>query len=217
MLNKSLAYKVRIKRILILIFSVLQLIGIAAILLGYTAKIIHLTPFHLLFAASILLIDMEHVSLKSLLFFLFVCFFGLGVEMIGVNTGIPFGHYTYGESLGIKVFATPLVMAINWFLVVFLSCSISDRVSSHACVKILLGGCLALLLDFFIEPVAPLLDYWVWESGVPPSTNFLSWFLLSAFFVAVYIFLNVRINSTLAPILYLEFLCFFALIQTVST
>jgi len=39
---------------------------------------------------------------------------GYLVEVIGVNTGILFGHYGYSLQMGPALLGTPLVMGISW-------------------------------------------------------------------------------------------------------
>ncbi|HAK11549.1 MAG TPA: hypothetical protein DCO78_05820, partial [Chitinophagaceae bacterium] len=44
---------------------------------------------------------------------------GMITEMIGVNTGLLFGNYAYGEVMGAKLNGVPLLIGVNWFVVVF--------------------------------------------------------------------------------------------------
>jgi len=41
----------------------------------------------------------------------------------------------------------------------------------------LLGSVLMVLIDLCIEPVAPLFDYWTFESGTAPLSNYLGWLI----------------------------------------
>ena len=41
------------------------------------------------------------------------------------------------------------------------------------------GAALMVALDFFIEPVAPVFDYWHWNAGFAPLRNYIDWFVVS--------------------------------------
>ena len=53
-------------------------------------------------------------DLKTLAVFCFIFIAGIIIEIIGVNTGLIFGNYSYGKGLGIKIWGTPLLIGINW-------------------------------------------------------------------------------------------------------
>jgi putative membrane protein len=44
--------------------------------------------------------------------------------MLGVHTGILFGNYKYGNALGLKLNDVPILIGINWFIVVY-ACGMS--------------------------------------------------------------------------------------------
>ena len=39
-------------------------------------------------------------------------------EAIGVNTGLLFGTYEYGANLGFKIFGVPLIIGVNWTVLI---------------------------------------------------------------------------------------------------
>ena len=41
------------------------------------------------------------------------------LELIGVQTVLLFGNYTYGDYLGFKVLGTPFIIGLLWFIVTF--------------------------------------------------------------------------------------------------
>ena len=73
-------------------------------------------------------------------------------EIIGVNSGLLFGSYYYGENLGISVFGVPLVIGLNW-VVLTISCgNVSYYIfSKNKIFSILLGSFLMLFLDVIME------------------------------------------------------------------
>ena len=101
------------------------------------------------------------------------------VEAIGTNTGIIFGGYTYGQSLGFKVFGTPLSMAVNWMISVYMVAIVLKYWFKNIWMLGLIGALLMVLYDILLEPVAIRLDMWSWDAGTPPIQNYVAWFVVS--------------------------------------
>lgn len=104
---------------------------------------------------------------------------GWAVEAIGTNTGIVFGDYAYGPSLGPKLWGTPLAMAVNWIISVYLIVMILGSKIVNIWRLGLAGALLMVIYDILLEPVAIRLDMWSWGSGTPPLQNYLAWFVIS--------------------------------------
>lgn len=138
-------------------------------------------------------------------FFLMSCFLiGLGVEIIGVQTGILFGNYSYGVVMGYRILDTPLILGVNWFIVIYcsgmsvysLKSRLIDQTSSSAggikikfkAVPIVLGGALlTTFYDWLMEPVAVRLGYWRWNGdGSIPVSNYICWFLISGLLLSIF-------------------------------
>ena len=110
--------------------------------------------------------------------FAFIC--GFLVEMAGVNTGLIFGPYSYGEVLGPGLFGTPYIIGLNWFLLSYCALCLLDLFSWANWLKFLLACGLMVGLDYLIEPVAIRLHFWAWEDNMIPVQNYLGWAILSA-------------------------------------
>ena len=100
----------------------------------------------------------------------------MGGEILGVNYGLLFGDYYYGENLGWKVLGVPLLIGVNWMVLTFLSAYISKQIFQNKWLTFFAGALLMVGLDFFIEPVAPVFDFWHWDIGHAPLQNFIAWF-----------------------------------------
>lgn len=83
------------------------------------------------------------------------------VELIGVNTGLLFGTYQYGENLGIKVFGVPFLIGINWGVITFLTANIANRFIKNKWLVILCGSILMVALDFLSNLPRPSLTFGV--------------------------------------------------------
>ncbi len=129
---------------------------------------------------TFLLLCLNEPSLKKFLLFLLVAFLGFAVEWYGVHTGSPFGFYQYGEGLGIKWLDIPLVIGLNWVLMVWGSISLLKWTwnAQNRWILSIGGGVLMTLTDLLIEQVAPHLEYWMFAINHVPSNNYAAWLWL---------------------------------------
>ena len=61
-------------------------------------------------------------------------------ETIGVNFGILFGDYEYGENLGFKIFGVPFLIGINWIVLTFITGSLSSLIFKKFSLSISIVG-----------------------------------------------------------------------------
>lgn len=176
-----------------------------------------LTPFHLLSSAAIL-IYFEETKNKHFYIHLITSYLvGFFIEVAGVNTGLIFGEYAYGETLGWKIWNTPLMIGVNWFLLSFAIGKVLNSLSekfnpiSNPIMFATLGAAGMTGLDFLAEPPAIQHDMWSWTQGLPPTQNYIGWFVVSWFLMFLFSKLGLKSKNPLAPwILALQFLFFLA-------
>ena len=72
-----------------------------------------LTPLNLLFSAIILFSHHKPINLSWVIFFVVVFVWGFFIEWAGVASGMVFGTYSYGESLGLKIFDIPVIIGLK--------------------------------------------------------------------------------------------------------
>jgi len=139
MMNLYPANKLEIKEVrkFIVIFYVVGIAGFTIPFLQPVFKVI--TPLALLLGVYLLAIYHGKFSVKSLIIFFTVFLTGLLVEVIGVNTGLIFGEYTYGKTLGPKIWNTPLMIGVNWLFLVYAIASITEKLKAPAIVQILIS------------------------------------------------------------------------------
>lgn len=135
---------------------------------------------------------------KTLLLVLISAISGFFIEVAGINSHFIFGSYTYGETLGIKLFDTPLMIGINWAMLVFATGSIVEPLSVHVFIKVLLASALMVLYDFVIEFIAPTLGLWSFDGGTVPLKNYIAWFIIAVVLHSIYKILHVKTRSTIA-------------------
>lgn len=113
---------------------------------------------------------------------------GYCIEVAGVQTGVIFGHYQYGSTLGFAAWGVPLILCVNWFFLVYATRSLAQSWIKDPLLLCLLAATFMTGYDFILEPVAVRYDFWHWHGGNIPLQNYVAWYLIS--FVFHYIFLK---------------------------
>lgn len=173
-----------------------------------------LTPFALLMSTGFLAwFHRPAYTTKTLLVFATIFLFSFLAEMVGVQTGSIFGHYIYGESLGLKILETPLIIGLNWLMLIYCTKIIADRITTNETLKPFLGAVLMVGYDLVLEQAAPKLDMWSWEGGTIPVQNYVAWFVFAFFFHLMIRKAKVQFKNPLAiPVFVIQFLFFVALV-----
>lgn len=170
-----------------------------------------LTPIGMLAAAVLLLFFHEPKNRKSWLIFAGIVLFGFVVELIGVNTQLLFGFYKYGDSLGPKIWNTPLVIGFNWLVLVYCITALAKPIRNSWYFPII-GALCMVIFDWLMEPVAIATDMWSWAFDTIPHKNYIDWFLISGFLFLMVRILKVEINNRIAGVvLLMQFIFFLAL------
>lgn len=100
------------------------------------------------------------------------------IEALGVATGFPFGNYYYTERLGPMLLATPLLIGINWVWVSIGAKQIALLTKlDNKWLLALISGLVVVIFDILLEPVAIMLEWWVWPDGVGLA-NYAAWFII---------------------------------------
>lgn len=162
---------------LFLLFAV-YLVGIANILLGFTDALMTLTPYNLLFATGILLYNANKPDKMYLFWFMIIAVAGFLIEWVGIETGLIFGTYSYGSGLGLKLLDVPLMIGVNWAVLVFAAAAILERRRWNILLKSAVGAALMVSYDILLEPVAIRFDFWSWAGGNIPLQNYLAWWVI---------------------------------------
>jgi len=167
-----------------------------------------LTPFGMVMAAALLMFFHEPKNLKSGLVFSGIVLLGFVVEWIGVNTQTIFGFYIYGNSLGPKLWNTPIIIGLNWLVLVYCITSLAKPVRNTWYFP-LIGAATMVAFDWLMEPIAIANDMWYWASEVIPLKNYIDWFLVSGFLFLMIRILKVEINNRIAGFLFAMQVVFF--------
>ena len=171
-----------------------------------------LTPFNLLATAAIVFHFEEKKTPAYILLIVLTFLAGYFVEVAGVITGVIFGEYSYGATLGFKLWEVPLAIGLNWAVLIYATGLLSDKLPIPKGMRAVVGGLLMVLLDLLIEPVAIKLDFWSWASESIPLQNYVAWFVISFVLHLLYQVLPFSKNNQLAiRLLYIEAVFFLGL------
>lgn len=200
--------------ILIVLLGIFYGVGIAGILLPIHKDFILLTPFNLLLSLSLVLANHTGQLVKTI-WLLFICYlWGWFIEMLGVNTGLIFGSYEYGEVLGPKIWGTPLMIGVNWALLIYCAGCWTNWLLTglHWLAKALFTAVLMVLLDLLIEPVAIHYSFWTWENEVIPTQNYIAWFFVALPLAGLFILLFPKTTNIVARALFIFQVLFFLIL-----
>ena len=199
---------------ILVIFHCVGLWGL--VLSGNSGYFQQLTPMNLLLTNALLFSFHRHWNSAFMLFAAVVFAVGFLSEVIGVHTGLLFGDYRYGGALGTKLWEVPLLIGLNWLMLVYATGHISNYARLPWPARALVGALLMVLLDYFIEPVAMRYDFWSWEGSYIPLSNFIGWFgvalLLQLYFQRASFFKQNRLAPYVYLVQLLFFICLFSLL-----
>lgn len=187
-----------------------HLSGIIGILLGAEDWFIQLTPLNLGICFLLLVWNIKPLKWRDMVALCIPFIIGIVVEFLGVNYGLIFGNYSYGQHLGYKIAGVPLMIGINWVLLVYATSGISKQFCSNKYLSALVAALMMVLLDFLIEKSAPYFDFWTFDQNVVPFQNYVGWLMVG--FVAQLLFQHyfTKENKILSWNLYIVMLVFFA-------
>lgn len=185
-MNKILNYIKQNPVVAILVL--LHLVGIIGMRFNFSffsslSPLFLLTVYLLLFTAS----AKTRIDFWIALFL--IAFFGFSIEVAGVETGLIFGDYQYLNNLGPKIFHVPILIGVNWAVLIYASNQVLKNQFKLAGFKRYFFSSMFLVcFDWLIEQNAPKLGFWVFHNNWPGFSNYLAWFLVS--FILSFLFGN---------------------------
>jgi uncharacterized membrane protein len=205
-----------------LVHALLAVYGLilAYVIVGLVAK--YLISADIFFDLSLALLlfalaqSIYEVGLRNASFFILITVaVSFALEVLGTNTGLPFGRYHYTDLLGSRILGVPIAVPLVWFVISYItfssiaSSSAKFQQQQHETLMLKRGLAIAafaafgsMAWDIMIDPMFTAYGYWVWDAQsfpVPeiygvPITNFVGWFF--AVFVMVLAFFLFRVFRT---------------------
>jgi putative membrane protein len=202
--------KVIIAALILIVFYAVGFYGL--MYSSYQSFFLTLVPFNLLLTNVVLFYFHQSFSRSFGIFALVVFAVGFLAEIVGIHTALLFGHYRYGSALGCKLAEVPLLIGLNWLMLAYSAGHLTHHLAAPAWAKALLAAGLMVTLDYFIEPVAVHLDFWQWQDGHIPMSNFVGWLGVALVLQFYFQYSRFPKNNRLAPfVFWLQFMFFAAL------
>ena len=165
-------------KISVFIIWLFHLCGMVGISYGNKEFFLAFTPINLFISFVLLFVNQKQLESKELKSAFSIFFIGMMSEILGVNYGLIFGDYVYLDNLGVKILGVPVLIGVNWIILTFITGSLSSFVFKNKYLSILVGAILMISLDLLIEPVAPLLGFWIFDLPEVPLQNYIGWFVI---------------------------------------
>ena len=174
------------KKISIGIIWLFHLSGLVGLLYIDKNLFASLTPLNLFISSTLLFVNQKLLKKKEIIIVFLIFSIGMIAEILGVNYGLIFGKYDYGNNLGLKLLGVPLLIGLNWVILTFICGSISNHFIKNKYLSILVGIILMLIIDITLEPIAPVLDYWEFSGSIAPIQNYIGWAFTSLLTLFIY-------------------------------
>jgi putative membrane protein len=207
-------------------------VGLGGVLFYDVELFASLTPLNLLLCAALLIYTQKEKN-NAFWFFAVSCFVvGYVAEYLGVNHQLLFGEYRYLSAMGWQWQNVPLVIGINWFIIMY-CCGVTiqqtlnffwnklkeidqpERSNVGFFAVIIDSALLASFFDWVMEPVAVKLGYWQWlGDGNIPLFNYVCWFGVSTMLMFLFRILSFRKQNQFAVNLLLIQFMFFLILRT---
>ena len=197
------------KKISIGIIWLFHLSGLVGLLYIDKNLFASLTPLNLFISSTLLFVNQKTLKKNEIIIVFLIFSIGMIAEILGVNYGLIFGKYDYGDNLGLKLLGVPLLIGLNWVVLTFICGSISNYFIKNKYLSIVVGIILMLIIDITLEPIAPILDYWEFSGSVAPIQNYIGWTFTSLLTLCIYQFFYSYKEFTFSINLFLAQLLFF--------
>jgi len=215
-LNPPTTARLRLAQGLVLLFHITGFVGLA---FSKNADFfLRFTPLTLVLTAGLLVAFQPGRGASFWGFCFSVVLLSFGAEFVGVNTGKVFGHYTYGNTLGFKLFdaapfvGVPPLIGLNWLVLTYLCGNLARYLPLSELPRIVLAALLMVGFDACLEPVAHHYDFWHWSANVIPFQNFRDWFIFACILQMLFNRAQFTKSNPLVPLVYLTQLLFFFLL-----
>lgn len=197
----------------LLFLGIVYTVGVIGISTEFRDLVLPLTPVTLGLSTIILLWNQENWNRNTVIMAALAFLVGYFVEVAGVATGVIFGVYWYGPTLGPGLWDVPFMMGANWLLLVFATGAFVAPKKWPLPIKAFVSAALMMGLDVLIEPMAMRLDFWQWQGDIVPLQNYLSWFITAYVLFLAYHGLNFQKRNRMAFGMFILQVLFFGILN----
>ena len=201
----------------VFIIWLFHICGLLGIIYGNREWFIAFTPINLFVSFALLFINQVELERKNLLAGLAIFLIGMISEILGVQYGLIFGDYIYLNNLGFKILGVPIMIGINWIILTYITGSFSNYIfNANKKAAIVFGAVLMVVLDLLIEPVAPEMGFWAFDSIFAPLQNYIGWFIIGLFVQVIFHYSTDKKDTTFSFHLLLVQLFFFTVLNFIA-
>lgn len=195
----SLIFKMPLTGKILTILAIFYAFGVFWLSFPPTKGIIEvLTPYTLLMNLSLIMFFHKPWTLKHIVLFVVIAVAGFLVEVAGVQSGLVFGDYQYDHVLGVKIFGTPLIIGVNWLMLIYFVYHLTGRTKINRLLQIITGALMMVTYDILLEPVAIRMNMWNWSDNQIPLQNYVAWFIISIVFLSMLHIFKVRAENRIS-------------------
>lgn len=161
---------------------IVHAVGLAGVVLLDANLILDLTVVNLLLTALVIL-GFGHPD--DAWRWALTAYITYAVEVVGVQTGFPFGTYAYGVRLGPPLYDTPPMIGVLWLLTLMGSLYWAGRWApdragqDRGVLRSAIAASLMVAFDIVLEPVAIRTAFWTWAGDDIPLRNYISWWIIA--------------------------------------
>ncbi|MGK9476318.1 carotenoid biosynthesis protein [Melioribacter sp. OK-6-Me] len=189
------------------------LVGLLGFIIPTTRELFKdLIPVSIIISAYLIFILGQKFKFPSYLGLILVYLIGYFIEVAGIYTGLIFGKYLYGNSLGPKLFGVPLIIGINWLILSYASVSLLSQFNFKNTLVLFIAPLFMVIYDLFLEQVAHKLNMWYWLNITVPIKNYIAWYILGFIMVLILRLFRVDFKNSFAPLLFCSQFIFFLLL-----
>lgn len=199
--------RLRVAQGVLLLFHVTGFLG-----LGFAQDksfYLQFVPLNLLLTAGLLIAFQPRRDANFWSFMVVTMLVGFFVEVAGIRTGVIFGQYEYGPTLGPQWLGVPLMIGLNWFMLTYMGGVLASYLPLPGFLRAVVAALLLVGMDICLEPVAVRYDFWTWRYDVIPLLNFKGWFAVALILQVYFNRMQFSKRNLLVPFVYLLQVLFF--------
>lgn len=199
--------RLRMAQGVLLLFHVTGFLGLA--FAQDKSFYLQFVPLNLLLTAGLLVAFQPRRDANFWSFAVVVMLVGFFVEVAGIRTGVIFGQYEYGPTLGTQWLGVPLIIGLNWFMLTYMGGVLASHLPLPGFLRAVVAALLLVGMDICLEPVAVRYGFWNWRYDIIPLQNFKGWFAVALILQVYFNRMDFSKRNLLVPFVYLLQLLFF--------
>ncbi len=170
-------------------------------LVGLSVRHVPKTPFDPLISAGVIvllafpsyyLLARSEGVIRAIAVVTGLSVLSMSVEAIGVMTGVPYGSFSYADTIGAAAIGpVPWTVGFAYVPLLLGTCALAGQFLPGRSLGVRAGASALLLVvaDLVLDPGAALLGYWIWAEpgayyGIPAS-NYIGWLITGTTYSAL--------------------------------